>query len=1252
MSTRQMASRSACLVSLCVGFLCVSATLATQGDPVFTSLPYLVGLETSGSDQEAVSARLAVVVERMTTLAAESGQKLLPTGATFDSLAFDKDNMARVALTVPAESGFDVSSEMWAESLTQVLRGALAGPLPELGGLRVDLRIGSGPYKGLTEYTVQPPPLPAESDVSDDTGKTAEQIRSERAIANKQLTTGSVELAGAVANADGQPVGALSGVVVFCAAGHGWTAGTSSWSTQRGLLYSMVEDYGNIDQLNFFVNYCYNAGAVVVPFRPVGNQPLEIVLDNDDPGVTFTGSWTNSTTAAEYYENNVTTSGVRYRYTTSSQTETATARYTPTITQSDFYPVYCWTRDNTDRVLQTYRIHHSGGTAVVKIDHTRVGKGWMWLGTFYFEAGTGGYVEISNQSTTTPASTVVADAIRFGCGIGDVVGEGPGAVSGYPRDEEAQRYWAQSEAGIHAVGLPTSIWNRSTDDSSENVGTAARWAAVMNRQDINDDRWRRIYLEFHSNATDGVARGTVALVTSPCPNYCPTANQVSYATVIGEKVEADMVAQNSLWEYPWTTRGNVYASSYGAINTANNGDEFDATILEVAFHDNLQDAAIMRNARARDAVAKSSMQSIVKFLNSLPGSGVPLVYLPDPPETVRATHDGSGNIVLSWTAGPARPTYPASGDVPTGYKVYRSTNGYGFGNAVDAGNVLSTTIGDVPANTVTYFRVAAYNAGGESMPSRTVAVRRAASGASPVLIVDGYDRVSRQQNDVQVIPLGSMERVIARKTNSFDYAVQHATALAAAGVAFDGVDHNAVIDGTVALGNYRAVVWILGRESSADKTFDSVEQGLISTYLSAGGRLFASGSEIAYELDSLDVARSFYRDTLRAAYVADSSGTYEVSGAGGVLSDIGTFNFSPASGAAYDAKTPDVITPQSGAVTIASYTSTGTPAAGIQYDSGTYRLIMFGFPFETISSESVRAAIMQRSMNYLLETPGCPDAPDRIANFEGYAEGTSVMFENPRYSGSTISHLASTPNAAAVTAIVPGYDGAKSCMVQWAWLDAQPTRWLRLTTNQTANLPNPAIDLRRAVRLRLRLDSGSFRLALGVRETGTDVAVGENGGTSGTIEWIGADSVVAGGGPYGALVTAQPGVWQTITFRPVPGMVQPMTGDGYLSAANNKGVLEHLAFTAVDTAGPLTVYIDSIEQPCLAAADFDQDGDVDLDDFGHLQMCLTGTAVPQNSAECQDAKLAGNSYVDGSDLALFAACLSGANVPAEPACAE
>jgi hypothetical protein len=230
-----------------------------------------------------------------------------------------------------------------------------------------------------------------------------------------------------------------------------------------------------------------------------------------------------------------------------------------------------------------------------------------------------------------------------------------------------------------------------------------------------------------------------------------------------------------------------------------------------------------------------------------------------------------------------------------------------------------------------------------------------------------------------------------------------------------------------------------------------------------------------------------------------------------------------------------------------------------------------------------------------------------ISNFDGVGVAGRMIFGRPRESGSTSADLMPSPDSATVTDEVPAFDGDKVCKVQWQWLDSDAGRWLRLTTYRQGN---PTIDVRMPVRVRLRLDEGSLRVCLGVRETGVDVPFGEDGGTKGTIEWVGAESVIYGA-PQGVLITAKPGVWQTLTFVPRPENVRPMlaVGDGVLHTANNKGVFEHLAFTIVDDAGPFTLYIDAIEQarpPADVAGDSDGEGSGDDNEGGD------GQAVDEN----------------------------------------
>ena len=66
-----------------------------------------------------------------------------------------------------------------------------------------------------------------------------------------------------------------------------------------------------------------------------------------------------------------------------------------------------------------------------------------------------------------------------------------------------------------------------------------------------------------------------------------------------------------------------------------------------------------------------------------------------------------------------------------------------------------------------------------------------------------------------------------------------------------------------------------------------------------------------------------------------------------------------------------------------------------------------------------------------------------------------------------------------------------------------------------------------------------------------------------------------------------------------------------------------------------------------APCDFDSDGDVDQEDFGHLQGCLSGAGVPQTDPNCIGADLDKDTDVDQEDLSGLRDCLSGPNVPFE-----
>jgi len=66
----------------------------------------------------------------------------------------------------------------------------------------------------------------------------------------------------------------------------------------------------------------------------------------------------------------------------------------------------------------------------------------------------------------------------------------------------------------------------------------------------------------------------------------------------------------------------------------------------------------------------------------------------------------------------------------------------------------------------------------------------------------------------------------------------------------------------------------------------------------------------------------------------------------------------------------------------------------------------------------------------------------------------------------------------------------------------------------------------------------------------------------------------------------------------------------------------------------------------------DRDRDVDQEDFGLFQACLTGPGTPQDAPECERAKLDGDIDVDGNDFGKFQTCFTGPNIEGDPDCLD
>ena len=812
-----------------------------------------------------------------------------------------------------------------------------------------------------------------------------------------------------------QPEGGLSGKIVYTRAGHGWNWSTNEgrWATDRGNVNSIVEDFGNQDQVTMYADYLLRAGATVVPLRPIGRQVNEVVLDNDSAGVTFSGSWSDNTGGPRWYDEDygAAVDAVKYRFASVNSTvETAVATYAPIIPQAGLYPVYAWASHGSNRTDQLYKINHTGGQTQIRVDHRMVGNGWVYLGTYHFNSGRSaaeGSVQISNHSTAGGA-VVLADAIRFGNGMGDLrwsnSGIGTGNISGYPREDEGSLPWVWRGLG-QGVTMPSDVVGTS------NVTASTRMAEHMTP--ASNPFGSSLLVSFHSNAGGG--RGSEGLIHSTVASRTP--HQQALATYLAQQIELDLIARNGQFPYTWQTRRDYAAGAYGEINDTWINGKFDATIIETGFHDSVMDSAFMRDPRGRDQMARSAYEGTLEYFINFGNVKPANITLPSAPINVGAVSNASGAVTISWNPGlTSSGVAGVYGNPATGFRIYASTNGYGFdgGTYVAGGATTSATLTGYDPTIPYYFKVVAENAGGQSLGSEVLTVLPR-GGQKQVLIVNGFDRHDDAQAFRYPYAFGgtTAARVWSRYNNSFDYVVQVQAAIHAArpGVNVASVSNERVINGSISLSDYDAVIWILGNESTSTSTFNATEQTRVEQFVAAGGHLFVTGSEIAWDLDQQNFGRTFYENTLKGNFVADSAGTYSVSAAAsGIFAGLTNFAFS--NGAAYSSldsqiynvSSADVIAPQAGAQLALNYVGGVGGGAGIQVPGvgGRGNVVTFGFPFETITNAVTRAAVMDRVLGYFGVSAIVPLNAD--FNDDGIVDGSDFLIWQRNY-GSTVPPL-------------------------------------------------------------------------------------------------------------------------------------------------------------------------------------------------------------------------------------------------------
>jgi hypothetical protein len=316
-------------------------------------------------------------------------------------------------------------------------------------------------------------------------------------------------------------------------------------------------------------------------------------------------------------------------------------------------------------------------------------------------------------------------------------------------------------------------------------------------------------------------------------------------------------------------------------------------------------------------------------------------------------NDSTARITVAWDPDP-------DADL-LGYRMYFSFDGVTW-NLKDNESILGPgdsirSYANVTSRNAIYFQLAALDSAAPpnvSGFSDVYGVRLNNSSPVSTLIVDGFDRTE---------PAGSYH------DPSHPFAMTWGTSLL---LDFSTCSNDAVIAGEVALEDYDIVLWLLGDESSADETFNSIEQDLVSMFLQQGGKLFVSGSEIGYDLDRpagpTQADRDFLHQFLKARYGGDDADVFTVTGdPGTVFSDVSLRYGITNEGSPYEEDWPDYLIPEGGSIPILHYGDATNPVlAGLGY-KGLFPgggspggVVVNGFPFETITTKAGRDTLMKR----------------------------------------------------------------------------------------------------------------------------------------------------------------------------------------------------------------------------------------------------------------------------------------------------
>lgn len=712
-----------------------------------------------------------------------------------------------------------------------------------------------------------------------------------------------------------------------------------------------------------------------------------------------------------------------------------------------------------------YTVNYSGGSREFTVNQKMGGSTWTYLGTFPFKAGISEVepiVALTNITDNGTGTVVTADAIKIGGGMGniersprrsdiyydpstpdntpvaentdqpqeEVEDEGsvdeqepeqqpaakPGRVpqfstSGLPRYLEGARYWLQW------AGFPESVYSpfHGTNDYKDDYTDRGHWVNYLaggsrvlpKREGMNIP----IDLSFalHSDAGkrgDDSFVGTLGIYyTNGGASYAdgtPRMNSRMFTDMVMRQITSDI---RNTYEPRWTRR-SMWDKSYLEARVP----EVPAALIELMSHQNYADMMYGLDPNFRFTVSRSIYKAMARFLSERKSRE--LVIQPLPVKDFRIVKEGGkGEYKLSWAPTPDKLEPTA---MPNKYVVLERTEGQlGFRRIAEVKNTHFTV--KVKDKLIHSFKIVAVNDGGLSFPSEVLALRDAGDNRKPVLIVNGFDRVSapahfseggrsgfdsREDFGVPYIrdisftgyqnnfnkyagnshgASGSnyVDKIIAG--NTFDFIALHGRSIEHAGYGFVSCSASAVEKGEVKLENYKIVDLILGKQKSTTvgngkvgvlyEAFPKALQQKLRTYINKGGHLYVSGQYVGSDVTTSSpqfaeevLGISAERVTRPISNRLET--TQQGMSAGLQRGDINYNN--TLNEDIYIVENPDVLNAVEGveSTPMLLFSESGRNAAMLT-KPGKGRVFVMSIPFETILGERQRDSFMKQILKIL-----------------------------------------------------------------------------------------------------------------------------------------------------------------------------------------------------------------------------------------------------------------------------------------------